>query len=123
MDAIERAAFLSVGRGSGFAGLAIVCVMVGFSFEPRLAAELGGILTLILTLVLAYRAKSSLDRPYWRTEAWLILDEGDRPDRQVAQVLVGRAQRKASLWFARRSAMASVVLLVAAIGFRIVAAA
>jgi hypothetical protein len=113
MDAIERAAFLSVGRACGFAALAIICLMLGLSFEPHVAARSGAILTLILTGVLVFRAGSALARPYKRTETWLILDEPERPAPDIAQRLIGGALQEAYLWFARFSAAMTVILLAA----------
>lgn len=55
MEELQKAAFTSVARGCGFAMLAIVCVMVGLSFEPRAAFQAGGMLTLIMTLILLVR--------------------------------------------------------------------
>jgi hypothetical protein len=35
MEELRKAAFISVARGCGFGMLAIICVMVGMSFNPR----------------------------------------------------------------------------------------
>jgi hypothetical protein len=113
MDRIEQAAFVSVGRACGFASLAIFCAMTGLSFEPRLAAEFGGMLSFGLTLVLGYRARQALDRPYRQTETWLMLADTDRPQEQVAQQRIGTALREAYVWFARHAAAATVVLWLA----------
>lgn len=115
MDAIERAAFISVGRACGFAGLAILCVLTGLSFEPVLAARTGGILTFGMTLFLGYRARVAPRRPYRATEAWLMLAKAERPDDAVAQGLIGSALQEAYVWFARQTAFVSVVLWTAVI--------
>jgi hypothetical protein len=118
MDAIERAAFTSVGRACGFAGLAILCLMIGLSHEPRLAAETGGFFAFGMTLFLVYRAKVALKRPYRDTETWLILEDWEKPARSVAQEVIGRALREAYVWFARHTAFVTVVLWIAVIGLR-----
>jgi hypothetical protein len=112
MEAIENAAFVSVGRASGFAGLAVFCIMFGLSFEPALSARTGGALCLGLTLILSLYGICARARPYKRTEVWLILPKDERPPAGVAQQLIGEALRDTYLWFARQTAMISVVLLV-----------
>lgn len=110
MDAVERAAYMSVGRACGFAGLAIVCVMVGLSYDPILAARTGGIFTFALTLFLIYRARISPKRPFRYTEAWLILSGSDRPSEAVAQQVIGRALQTAYFWYAYQLAIVTVAL-------------
>lgn len=110
MEAIEKAAFVSVGRACGFTGLAILCVLVGLSFDPFLAARTGGTMTLAMTLFLGYRARTSRERPFRVTETWLILSTAERPNPAVAQQLIGAALEQAYVWFARKAAMVTVVL-------------
>ena len=71
MEAIENAAYISVGRACGFAALAIFCLMFGLSFDPPLAARTGGLLCLGLTVILGLYALRARSRPYKRTELWL----------------------------------------------------
>ena len=52
MEHMRRVAYETVLRACGFASLAIFCVMIGFSFQPRLAFQTGGTLTMLMTLVL-----------------------------------------------------------------------
>lgn len=118
MDAIERAAFTSVGRACGFAGLAILCVMIGLSHEPRLAAETGGFFAFVMTLFLGYRAKVAVKRPYRDTETWLILEDWERPAKSVAQEVIGRSLREAYVWFGRHTAFVTVILWTAVISLR-----
>ena len=37
MEAIENAAFISIGQACGFAGLAVFCMVFGLMFDPVLA--------------------------------------------------------------------------------------
>ena len=111
MDAIENAAFVSVGRACGFAGLAIFCLMFGLSFEPVLAARTGAALCLSVALILAGYAYRAPTRPYKRTELWLILTKEKRPPPVYAQRVIGGALRETHIWFARRAALISFVLL------------
>lgn len=115
MDAIENAAFTSVGRACGFSGLAIFCLMFGFAFDPALSARIGGSLCLLVSFILAAYAWRARSRPYKRTETWLILAKEERPPPSVAQQLIGQALRETYTWFARQSAVFAIVLLAASL--------
>lgn len=110
MSAVEQAAFLSVGRASGFAALAILCFMIGFSFDPVLAARTGSALSLLTALILAQRAAFAMQRPYLKTETWLILEKEARPPSSLAQRLIGTALREAYAWYGRAAALATIIL-------------
>jgi hypothetical protein len=110
MDAVEQAAFLSVGRASGFAALAIVCFMMGFSYDPVLAARIGAAMSLLTTLILAKRCEFAPQRPYRTTETWLILEKDVRPPTPLAQKIIGNALREAYAWYGRVAALATMVL-------------
>ena len=111
MAAIENAAYISIGRACGFAGLAIFCVMLGFAFEPFLATRAGGWLCLGTTLVLAFCAFRARTRPYRKTETWLILPKHARPPASIAQRVIGETLREVYLWHARQAALVSTLLL------------
>jgi hypothetical protein len=115
MDPLRQAAYVSIGRACGFGSLAILCFMVGLSFDPSLAARTGGILGLVMTGVLIVKARLAERVPYRRTETWLILAESDRPPPAVVQSLVGAVLRDVFLEFARYTAIAAVLMLLAAI--------
>ena len=51
MEHMRRIAFETVLRACGFGSLAIFCVMIGMSFEPRLAFQAGGTLTTMMVAV------------------------------------------------------------------------
>ncbi len=111
MEIIENAAFVSIGRACGFAGLAIFCVMGGLAFDPALAARTGGWLCLATALYLAMCAWRARARPYRRTETWLILRKEHRPPATIAQKVIGQALRETYLWFAKHAALIAAVLL------------
>ena len=50
---MRRIAYETVLRACGFGSLAIFCVMIGMSFEPRAAFQAGGFLTFVMTIILA----------------------------------------------------------------------
>ena len=115
MEAIERAAHVSVARACGFCALAVICFMVGFSYQPALALRVGGMLCLAVTLVLLFKAAAAQRQPYRSTETWLMLPEAERPPPAIAQALIAQVLRRVFLQYARYAASASVVLLAAAV--------
>ena len=104
MTKLRQVAFVSVGRAVGFSGLAIFTVMVGLSFEPVLALRSGGVLLLVLLAALLLKAQHAPFQDHRRTETWILLEEGDRPDERFARGLISAALRDACLWFARWTA-------------------
>ncbi len=121
MDAIENAAYVSVGRACGFAGLAVFCLIFGLSFDPALAARTGGMVCLTVTLILVFYAWRARTRPYKRTEVWLILPKDARPPAGIAQRIIGEILRDTYIWFAKQTAIISMVLLVSAVALQFVA--
>jgi hypothetical protein len=115
MEAIERAANISVARACGFCALAIICFMVGFSYEPHLAARTGGMLSFAVTLALVFKALVAERKPYKTTETWLMLADGERPPAGIAQAVIGTTLRWVFLKYARYAALVTVVLLAAAV--------
>jgi hypothetical protein len=111
MEAIERAAHISVGRACGFAGLAILCFMVGFSYQPHLSARIGGSLALVVTAVLVVKALLAHRIHHKHTETWLILAENERPPPAAAQVMISSVLRDVYLQYARYAAFTAAALL------------
>jgi len=120
MDAIENAAFVSVGRASGFAGLAIFTLMLGLSFDPPLATRTGGLIGLGVVVLLLLYGWRALSRPYLRTEAWIILPKDRRPPAGIAQRVIGRTLRETAYWFAGRAAVLSSFLLVSSVALKFI---
>ncbi len=119
MDAIRNAAFVSIGRACGFAGLAVMVLMLGLSFNLVLAAKAGGLISLGTSGLIWVYGLRAPKRPYRQTEAWLILPEEYRPPAAVAQKIVGANLQEASFWFAKQGAVISAVLLLASAIFAI----
>jgi len=112
---IENAAYVSVGRACGFAGLGIFCIVIGLSFDAGLTALVGSRLSIALSLVLLVLAWRAPARNYKKTETWLILQPGDRPQANVAQRLIGETSRNVYLWFAQQIAVVTIVFSVSAV--------
>lgn len=100
MISTDRLAEMATARACGFAGLGIVAVMVGLSFDPLLALKSGAILLSMLTAVLHFLALRAPTVPYKRTEVWLMIEASDRPPEAVAQRLIGGAVQAAYRRFA-----------------------
>ena len=56
---MRRIAYETVLRACGFGCLGIFCVMIGMSFEPRLAFQAGGTLTTLMAGILIYKAREA----------------------------------------------------------------
>lgn len=110
MEPIRRLAYESVLRACSFGALAIFCVMVGMSFEPRAAFQAGGTLTMLMTVILMYKAREARSKSYRRTELWLYLPKDQRPPEPYAQMVVATALRETYLTFARWTAGIAIVM-------------
>ena len=111
MDKIRQLAELSVGRGCGFALVAVLAVIVGLSSQMSAALAAGGMLCLIGSVVLMLLGWQDQHCNHKRTELWLLLEPGDRPPGTVAERLVRSALREAHLSFAIQAAMLAAGLL------------
>src|SRR5262245_65926441 len=85
MEDMRHIAYEIVLRACGFGSLAIFCVMVGLSFEPRAAFQTGGFLTLLMTGILILKAYEATRKDYRRNEMWIYLPEERRPPKAHAQ--------------------------------------
>ena len=114
MEEMRKHAFASVARGCGFGMLAIICVMVGMSFDPRAVFQAGGILTLMMTFILILKARYALTQNYKKTEMWLYLEKNFRPPEAYAQWAASTVLRDAYFTFAMYTALISIVMWVMA---------
>jgi hypothetical protein len=118
---MRRIAYETVLRACSFAALAIFCVMIGLSFEPRAAFQAGGTLTIMMTLILMFKAREARTKPYRRTEMWLYLPKEHRPPEAYAQVAAATVLRETYLTFARWTAAIAIVMWVIALLFSLAA--
>jgi hypothetical protein len=115
-DDIRRYAELSVRRGCGFALMAIVTAMVGFSGEPWIAVRSGATFVLIAAVILFWRGWQARRRDYRHTEVWLMIE--DMPPalpRERLQTMIGGAL--ADVYFSHARLAAYVALVMCVIGF------
>jgi hypothetical protein len=112
---MRRLAYESVARACGFGMLAIICVMVGMSFEPRAVFKIGALLTFIMTLILIVKARLALTQNHRRTEMWLYLPKESRPPEAHAQWMTATVLRETYLTFAMWTAAITVGLCLLAL--------
>ena len=117
MDHIRVIAHETVLRACSFGSLAIFCVMVGMSFNARAAFQAGGFLTMMMTLVLVYKAWEARTKNHRRTELWLYLPKEQRPPEGYAQWAVATAMRETYLAFARWTSLVAIVMWMLALIF------
>jgi hypothetical protein len=110
-ERLNQLATISVARGVGFAALAIVCTMVGFSSHLPAFLKAGGIGFLLVAAVLILKAQAAPRTAHRRTELWLMLEDHERPVGQSAQQLITLARQNALYRFAQIAAVVSAVLL------------
>jgi hypothetical protein len=113
-DDIRRCAELSVRRGCGFALMAIVTAMVGFSGEPWIAVRSGAVFVLIAAVVLFWKGRGARQRNYRHTEVWLMIEDAPALPRDRLQAMIGGAL--ADVYFSHARLAAYVALAMAAIG-------
>jgi hypothetical protein len=117
MEAMRQVAYATVLRACGFGSLAIFCFMIGLSFAPRLALQMGGMLTMLMTGVLAIKAVEARWKSYRRTEMWLYLRHEDRPPAAIAQQLTSTVLRETYLTFAMWTCQIAIAMLALAFVF------
>ena len=115
LQRVEDLARLSVGRGCGFASIAILTCFVGLSSDIGLALRTVGVLGLIVSVVLLIRARRATGRPYQHTELWIMLKPQERPQRAIAQQVIGNVLRETYLYFAMQAAVFSAATLTSAL--------
>ncbi|MGH6769264.1 MAG: hypothetical protein ACRECO_09645 [Xanthobacteraceae bacterium] len=120
MEEMRRIAFECALRACGFASLAIFCVMIGLSFEPRAAFQAGGLLTTVMAAILILKSHYALTQNYKRTEMWLYLPKERRPPEAYAQWASATVLRDTYLTFAFWTSGVAIVMWLLALLFYVV---
>ncbi len=115
MEHMRRIAYETVLRACGFGSLAIFCVMIGMSFEPKLAFQAGGFLTTIMAFILILKSREALTKDYRKTEMWLYIDKEFRPPEAYAQWASSTVLRDTYLTFALWTSAIAIVMWVIAL--------
>ena len=100
MERMRRTAFQTTQRACLFGALAIFCLMVGLSYDLRLAFKAGGTTTILMAGILIYKAREARTKPYRKTEMWLYLPKHYRPPDDYAQWASATVLRETYLNFA-----------------------
>ena len=116
MEDMRRIAHETVQRACLFGSLAIFCFMVGMSFQPKLAFQIGGTFTTLMAVILLYKAREALTKNYRKTEMWLYLEKHQRPPEAVAQWASGTVLRETYLTFALWTSAIAIAMWVIALG-------
>ena len=103
-DDIRTYAELSVKRGCGFAAMAIVTAMVGFSSEPWIAVRTGAVFVAIAAIVLFWKGWAARTRNYRHTEVWLMIEDVPALPRERLQTMIGGALADVYFAYARQAA-------------------
>ena len=109
MEHMRQIAFATAARACGFGSLAIFCVMIGLSFEPRAAFQAGGFLTTLMAVILIFKAREARTKNYRKTEMWLYLPKEVRPPEAQAQWASSTVLRETYLTFAKWTAAIAIV--------------
>src|SRR5215207_9006871 len=109
-DDIRQYAELSVGRGCGFALMAIVTAMVGVSGEPWIAIRAGAVFVLIAAVILYWRGRQARRRNFRHTEVWLMIEEPPALPRERLQTMIGGALADVYYRYARRAAYVALTM-------------
>jgi len=117
MEEMRRIAYQTVQRACLFGSLAIFCTMVGLSFEPRLAFQVGGTMTTVMAVILVYKAREALTKNYKKTEMWLYLPKDFRPPEAYAQRVSSTILRDTYFTFALWTSAIAVAMWAAALLF------
>jgi hypothetical protein len=120
MEHMRQVAFATALRACGFGSLAIFCVMIGLSFEPRAAFQAGGFLTTLMAVILIFKAREALTKNYRKTEMWLYLPKEVRPPEAYAQWASSTVLRETYLTFAKWTSIIAIAMWVLALGFSLI---
>ncbi len=110
MEHMRRIAYETVLRACGFGVLAIICIMTGLSFHPKLAFQTGGFLTTLMSFILILKSREALTKDYRRTEMWLYIEKDFRPPEAYAQWASATVLRDTYLTFALWTSLISIVM-------------
>jgi hypothetical protein len=99
-----RFAYFTLSRDAGFVTLAGALMMVGASFEPALAFDIGATVALLFSLVLVARAWRLTEERFRHSEAWTALRPEERPGGEQGLVLARAHMSELLLRFAKGAA-------------------
>ena len=110
MERLEAFADLVIRRACGFASLAILVVMLSFSFQFLLALSAGAILVTLVWLVLLVKLALVPRQDMRRSELWLMLADRHAPDARPMQAVLRQAYAARLRWHADRAGAFAALL-------------
>ncbi len=119
MEQMRQFAREAALRACGFGSLGIFLIMVGTSFEPALAFQIGGTLTTLMAIILVFKAREALTKDYRKTEMWINLPKNQRPADAYAQWASSTVLRDTYLTFALWTSATAIAMWVFALFFSI----
>lgn len=108
MDRIRYFAELSVLRALGFAGLGLVTMVFGLSFDLHLALQMAAVLLGIVGAVLMVKSLNAPRRNYRHTELWMLLDRTIEFPEDRAQQILGTVLKETYFRYARPIVAAAI---------------
>lgn len=110
MDRIRHFADLSIRRACGFGFLAIGTMVIGTSWDARLAAKTAAIGVTLMAAVLVWKGFQAPERDYRQTEVFLLMDQThDFPEARAQQVF-GNVLRERYIWHGTTTALTALML-------------
>jgi hypothetical protein len=108
-------AFYTLARDACFVALAAATMMVGFSFEPALAFNIGATVALVFSLVLLTRIHFLTEERFRQSEAWRALRPEERPAGEDGPRFARAQFEELVLHFAKASAGIAGILYCSAL--------
>ena len=110
MERLEAMADLVIRRAIGFAGLAIVLVVLSLSFQLALALRSGAILVTLLWLIVLLKLVYVPSQDMRHSELWLMVAERHSPDALPMQAAMRMAFAARLRWHADRIGVFAISL-------------
>ena len=110
LERLEAMADLVIRRAVGFAGLAIVLVVLSLSFQLALALRSGAILVTLVWLILLLKLIYVPSQDMRQSELWLMVAERHSPDALSMQAAMRNAFANRLRWHADRIGVFAISL-------------
>lgn len=118
MQRFEQTATVSIGRAVFFAGLAISLLMMGFAYDYASALRAGAVLSIGLSAVLLWFAKTAHSGRLEKSETWMMLADKDRPANPASRAVLVTVLRDTYLYFSIRAFAFSLAMFAGHLALR-----
>lgn len=115
MNRVDYLAEVSIGRGCGFAMLAIIVTMCGMAGDLGLSLKIGAGLSVLMGMVLAWRGWQAPHRDPRKTELYLMLDKGRDLPEDYPLPQINEALRRVYVRYAEYSGALALLLVALAL--------